>query len=115
VWVAGAGVRYPRRKLKLAQKELALLCGVTKFAVCTWERTDGKIAMRQASNQDVLGLRGMGARQAKKALAEIGGRYEQLLDLRISAQHRPQNVSGDLRLLPDSGPTRQGDTAQHCR
>ena len=67
-WFTGAGVRSLRRKLKLSQKELGRLCNVTPKAVISWEKTGGKIAMRTASRQALLGLRGMGARRARARL-----------------------------------------------
>ena len=72
-WFTGAGVRALRQKLKLSQKELGRLCGVTPKAVISWEKTAGKIAMRTASKQALLGLRAMGARQAKETLEGMAG------------------------------------------
>ena len=68
VWFTGAGVRALRKRMKLSQKELAALCGVTQKAVSNWETAQGKLTLRAATKNALVGARTMSAKQAKAAL-----------------------------------------------
>jgi DNA-binding transcriptional regulator YiaG len=70
VRITGKGMRSLRRTLRLSQSDFARLIGVTPQSVYLWERKSGAIRARQATRAAVLSVRGIGAREAKRRLAE---------------------------------------------
>ena len=57
-----------RRKLRLSQAQFARLLKVSPVSVYLWEKKQGALKLRDATRAAVLGLRGMGAREAKQRL-----------------------------------------------
>ena len=72
-WISGKGVRGLRQKLGLSQGAFARLVGVTPKAVCLWEGKSGMLRMRDATKAAVMGIRGLGAREAGRRLEEMSG------------------------------------------
>jgi DNA-binding transcriptional regulator YiaG len=70
--ITGKGVRSLRRKLRLSQAEFGRLIGVSSQSVVNMEKKSGPLAVRKVTRAAILGIRGMGAREAKAKLAEIG-------------------------------------------
>ncbi len=69
-WITGKGIRSLRKRLGVKQPELARLAGVSTWTVVNWERSDGKIALRQkATAARLQELRTMGKRAAAERLA----------------------------------------------
>jgi DNA-binding transcriptional regulator YiaG len=66
----GKGVKALRRKLKLTQAELAKLANVSSQAVVMWERKQGKIRLRHATETALSAVRGMSKAEAKAALGK---------------------------------------------
>lgn len=58
-----------RRKLGLSQAEFGKLAGVSTLTVYKWEKAGGRIRMRPAALAGLARVRGMGKREAIKALA----------------------------------------------
>ncbi len=71
-WISGKGVKRLRAKLGLSQHQFARLAGASDQAVYLWERRPGMLKLRDKTRVALLGLRGLGAREAKKRLAEMG-------------------------------------------
>ena len=71
-WFLAKGVRSMRRKLKLSQAELGKLAGVTPQAVMLWESKTGRLRLRAATESKLQAVRGMGIREARQALADMG-------------------------------------------
>ena len=69
--ISGKGVRSLRKKLGLSQRELAVLLGVSGHSVFLWEQKAGSLGLREDSKVALLGLRGIGAREAQRRLAEV--------------------------------------------
>ncbi|MBN1102287.1 MAG: hypothetical protein JXL84_02615 [Deltaproteobacteria bacterium] len=67
------GVRALRTKLRLTQAAFAKLAGTTPQAVYLWETKEGNLKLRPKTRAALLSLRGVGAREAKKRLAEVQG------------------------------------------
>lgn len=70
-WISGKGVRSLRKRLGLLQAEFATLVGVSTQAVHTWESKPGLLRLRKAPKAAVLAARSLGAREARKRLAEL--------------------------------------------
>src|SRR5512139_2926257 len=66
------GIRRLRRKLGLSQATFAKLLGASTQTVHMWETKDGPLRLRGNTLAAVLSAREMGAREAKRRLAEIG-------------------------------------------
>ena len=66
----GPMVRKLRKKLGLTQIEMAKLINVSSLSVSHWELSPGRLRLRQRTLAALAGVRGMGKREAKKALAE---------------------------------------------
>lgn len=64
----GPMVRKFRARLGITQVELAKLIGVASLTVSKWEQAEGRIAMRARTLAAFAGIRGMGKRDAKRAL-----------------------------------------------
>ena len=71
-WISGKGVRSLRQKLGLSQEGFAKLVGVTPNGVYNWERQPGMLRLRAVTKAAVMAVRGLGAREAKAKLAEMG-------------------------------------------
>ena len=71
-WISGKGVRSLRQKLGLSQEAFAKLVGVTSNGVSKWESKPGMLRMRDATKAAVMAVRGLGAREAKQRLDEMG-------------------------------------------
>jgi transposase len=67
----GPMVRKLRAKLGLTQAEFAKLAGVSGLTVYKWEKSDGRINPRGRALAGLAKVRGMGKREAKKALANV--------------------------------------------
>ncbi len=65
----GPMVRKLRAKLGLTQVEMAKLIGVSSLTVSKWEQAKDRIAMRSRTLAAFAGIRGMGKRDAQRALA----------------------------------------------
>ena len=61
-------VKTLRKKLKISQKELAILAGVSMQAVQSWEA--GKVTPRAEKKATLAGLRKLGRTEVKKLLAQ---------------------------------------------
>jgi DNA-binding transcriptional regulator YiaG len=66
------GIRALRKKLRLSQADFGKLLGTTPGAVHLWEKKDGALNLRDKTKAAILSVRGLGAREAKEKLAEIG-------------------------------------------
>ena len=72
VRLSGRGIRSLRRKLSLSQVDFGRLIGVTAKAIVNMEKKQGALAVRKVTKAAILGIRGLGAREAKAKLAEMG-------------------------------------------
>jgi DNA-binding transcriptional regulator YiaG len=66
------GIRALRKKLRLSQADFGKLLGTTPGAVHLWEKKDGALNLRDKTKAAILSVRGLGAREAREKLAEIG-------------------------------------------
>lgn len=69
VRVSAGSIKTHRKRLKLSQKQLAQLVGVTTITVSNWER--GKSTPRGDKRDAVAILRGMGLKEVKQRLKNI--------------------------------------------
>ena len=69
--ITAKGMRSLRRKLRLSQAEFAALARVTGPAVAIWEGKEGPLRVRSTTRKAILALRGIGAREARKRLADL--------------------------------------------
>jgi DNA-binding transcriptional regulator YiaG len=65
------GIRRLRKRLGLSQAELAKLVGASTQTVHMWETKKGPLRLRGNTLAAVLSARGMGAREAKRRIAEM--------------------------------------------
>jgi DNA-binding transcriptional regulator YiaG len=65
------GIRRLRRKLGVSQADLAKLLGASTQTVHMWETKEGPLRLRGNTLAAVLSARDMGAREAKRRIAEI--------------------------------------------
>ena len=70
------GVRALRKKLRLSQADFGELLGATPHAVYLWEKKIGALNLRDKTKAAILSVRGLGAREAKEKLKEIGGKLK---------------------------------------
>jgi DNA-binding transcriptional regulator YiaG len=70
------GVRALRKKLRLSQADFGKLLGTTPGAVHLWEKKVGALNLREKTKAAILSVRGLGAREAKEKLKEIGGKIK---------------------------------------
>jgi DNA-binding transcriptional regulator YiaG len=68
------GIRALRKKLRLSQADFGKLLGATPHAVYLWEKKLGALNLRDKTKAAILSIRGLGAREAKEKLKEIGGK-----------------------------------------
>ncbi|MCC6227435.1 MAG: helix-turn-helix transcriptional regulator [Microthrixaceae bacterium] len=69
-WISGKGVRSLRKSLGLSAAELGALVDVSAQSVYNWEANAGMLKLRDASKNALMSLRGIGAREARRRLAE---------------------------------------------
>src|SRR5512136_1092433 len=68
------GIRSLRKKLRLSQADFGKLLGTTRHAVYMWEKKAGALNLRDKTKAAILSIRGLGAREAKDKLKELGGK-----------------------------------------
>jgi DNA-binding transcriptional regulator YiaG len=66
------GILALRKKLRLSQADFGKLLGATPHAVYLWEKKLGALNLRDKTKAAILSSRGLGAKEAKEKLAEIG-------------------------------------------
>jgi DNA-binding transcriptional regulator YiaG len=71
VRITSKGVRILRAKLGLSQDSFAKLLGVSSQAVYSMEHKQGRLRLRQGTLSNMISLRGIGKREAKRKLEEI--------------------------------------------
>jgi len=69
--ITSKGVHKLRAKLGLTQEGFAKLIGVSTQAVFGMEKKGGRLRLRSATLSNLLAIRGLGKREAKKRLEEI--------------------------------------------
>jgi DNA-binding transcriptional regulator YiaG len=69
--ITSKSVRAIRTKLGLSQDSFAKLLGLSSQNVFVMEHKEGRLKMRPTTLTELLSVRGMGKREAKKRLAEI--------------------------------------------
>jgi len=69
---ASRGIQSLRKKLRLSQADFGKLLGTTPHAVYLWEKKVGALNLRDKTKAAILSVRGLGAREAKEKLQEIG-------------------------------------------
>ena len=72
------GIRALRRKLRLSQADFGKLLGTTPHGVYLWEKKVGALNLREKTKAAILSVRGLGAREAKEKLKEIGGKIKKV-------------------------------------
>jgi DNA-binding transcriptional regulator YiaG len=70
--LTGKGVRSLRTRLGLSQTQFARLAGVAEQSVYLWEKKEGPLKLRDKTKADLLSIKGLGAREAKAKLDEVG-------------------------------------------
>jgi len=70
------GIRSLRKKLRLSQLDFGKLLGTTPGAVYLWEKKEGALSLRDKTKAAIHSIRGLGAREAKENLVEIGGKHK---------------------------------------
>jgi len=73
------GIHALRKKLRLSQADFGKLLGTTSHAVYLWEKKQGALNLRDKTKAAILSIRGLGAREAKEKLAELGGRIKKVV------------------------------------
>ena len=71
VRLTAKGIKSLRRKLKLSQRQLAELVGVTTNSVYLWERKSGGLKLRKETLEAVLSVRSITATEAATRLEQI--------------------------------------------
>jgi DNA-binding XRE family transcriptional regulator len=69
--ITGKGIRSLRKRLGVSGEELGKLLGVSPQAVYAMENKAGAIRLRKSTRAAVIGIRNLGAREAKARLAEL--------------------------------------------
>ena len=69
--ITAKGMRSLRKKLGLTGAEFGKLLGVSMMTVYQWEKKEGALRVREATRKAILGVRGLGAREAKERLAGL--------------------------------------------
>ena len=70
------GIQSLRKKLRLSQADFGKLLGATPHAVYLWEKKLGALNLRDKTKAAILSIRGLGAREAKEKLADLGGKLK---------------------------------------
>jgi DNA-binding transcriptional regulator YiaG len=71
-WITAKGVRALRAKLKISQTDFGMLIGVTGQTVYQWERSEGKLNVRNAQKAPITEVRQMGVKDAQARLESMG-------------------------------------------
>ena len=58
--------------MKFGQADFGKLLGTTPGAVYLWEKKIGALNLRDKTKAAILSVRGLGAREAREKLAELG-------------------------------------------
>jgi DNA-binding transcriptional regulator YiaG len=66
------GIQSLRKKLRLSQADFGKLLGTTPGAVFLWEKKIGGLNLRDKTKAAILSIRGLGAKEAREKLAELG-------------------------------------------
>jgi DNA-binding transcriptional regulator YiaG len=69
-WISGKGIRSLRKRLGLSQADFAKLVNASAQAVYVWESKPGTLKLRQATKAAVFAVRDIGAKEARRRLAE---------------------------------------------
>ena len=69
--LSGKGVKSLRKKLGISQTELGKLVGVSLSAVVQWEKKTGVLKLRDTTKKAILGIKGLGKKEARKRLEEM--------------------------------------------
>jgi len=69
--ITAKGMRSLRRRLGLSQADFAKLLGVTAQAIYILEKRSGALRVRNTTKAAYLGLRGVGAREARRRLDKL--------------------------------------------
>src|SRR5512135_641062 len=70
------GIRALRKKSRRSQTDFGKLLGTTPHAVYLWEKKLGALNLRDKTKAAILSIRGLGAREAKEKLKELGGKLK---------------------------------------
>jgi DNA-binding transcriptional regulator YiaG len=66
------GILGLRKKLRLSQADFGKLLGTTPGSVHLWEKKEGALNLRDKTKAAILSIRGLGAREAKEKVAQLG-------------------------------------------
>ena len=69
--ISSKTIRTMRQRMGLTQAEFAKLAGVSGQSVYQWEAKDGQLQLRPAAKAAVVGLKGVGAREARRRLENM--------------------------------------------
>jgi len=69
--ITGKGIRSLRKRLGVSGEEFGKLLGVSPQAVYAMENKAGSLKLRKITRAALLGIRNLGAREAKARLAEL--------------------------------------------
>jgi DNA-binding transcriptional regulator YiaG len=83
------GINSLRKKLRLSQADFGKLLGATPHAVYLWEKKLGALNLRDKTKAAILSIRGLGAREAKEKLAEIGKKVKKGRSVVSKKRKRP--------------------------
>ena len=72
------GIRSLRNRLRLSQADFGKLLGATPHAVYVWEKKIGALNLRDKTKAAILPARGLGAREAKEKLEELGKKLKKV-------------------------------------
>jgi len=72
------GIHSLRNKLRLSQADFGKLVGTTTHAVYLWEKKIGALNLRDKTKAAILSIRGLGAREAKEKLEELGKKLKKV-------------------------------------
>lgn len=70
-WISGKGVKSLRKRLGLSRKEMGSLIDVSEQSIYNWESSARALKLRDASRKALFSMRGIGAREARRRLAEL--------------------------------------------
>jgi DNA-binding transcriptional regulator YiaG len=83
------GIHSLRRKLRLSQADFGKLLGTTPHAVYLWEKKVGALNLRDKTKAAILSIRGLGAREAREKLQEIGRKLKKRREAASKKRKRP--------------------------
>jgi DNA-binding transcriptional regulator YiaG len=73
-WISGKGVKSLRKRLGLSRKEMGALVDVSEQSIYNWESSSRALKLRDASRKALFSMRGIGAREARRRLAELAAK-----------------------------------------